>query len=144
MLYSEIQTSRRIMATLKLVLTLIALVTLAMAGVTITNTMLAAVMERFYEIGLRRAIGAKRKDVMSQFLTEAAAIGFVGGFGGVIFSVIVYSVSLIWLRYTDIAFLTYVVVSLLVSGVTGFLAGIYPAYQASRLNPIEALNRTFH
>jgi len=144
MLYSEIQTSKRIMRTLKLVLSFIAFITLAMAGVTITNTMLAAVMERFYEIGLRRAIGARRKDVMWQFLTEAACIGFVGGLAGTLFSVVIYSISLMWLRYTDIAFFTYIAVSLLISGFTGFLAGIYPAHQASRLNPIEALNRTFH
>jgi putative ABC transport system permease protein len=117
----------------------IAGISLLVGGIGIMNMMLTTVTERTREIGLRKAIGAKGKDVNLQFLTEAVMLTFIGGFVGV---VVGWLISLGASHFAGIATSVSVSSVLLAFGVSagiGILFGYYPARRASKLNPIEAL-----
>ncbi|MCX6780038.1 MAG: ABC transporter permease [Candidatus Magasanikbacteria bacterium] len=129
---------------LKMFLTAIAAIALAVGGIGIMNIMLAAVQERTREIGLRKAVGAKNKDIIFQFLTESAMITFIGGVIGIILgaliSFIVAKVA-IYMGYNwdFVVSLSSIIIATLVSIGVGLIFGIIPARRAARLNPIEAL-----
>jgi putative ABC transport system permease protein len=114
-------------------------VSLLVGGIGIMNIMLVSVTERTREIGVRMAVGARRRDVMRQFLIEATVLALIGGVLGIIIGVggaVVASATLKWPFYLD---LTAVGIAVCVSGLIGILSGFYPAFRASRLNPVEAL-----
>jgi len=117
----------------------IALISLVVGGIGIANVMLASMVERIREVGLRRAIGAKRRHIMTQFLTEALAICLIGGaLGGVLGLGVAWAIGLItgW----NVAFPWWgLVVALVIATIVGTLAGLYPALTAARISPIEAL-----
>jgi putative ABC transport system permease protein len=129
---------------LSLFLTAMAAIALIVGGIGILNIMLVTVAERTREIGLRKAVGASNAAVRNQFLLEAGTLTSLGGIIGIILGVIVsYLVSLLMhaLGY-DWAFvisLTSVVLAVGASILTGVVFGLYPAFKASKLNPIEAL-----
>jgi putative ABC transport system permease protein len=105
------------------------------------NIMLVSVTERTFEIGLRKAVGAKRIQILAQFLIESTALSAVGGILGLLLAA-----ALSWgIRVTTPVPMTitigYVLLSLFVSGGIGIIAGIYPAFMASRLDPIVALGK---
>lgn len=103
------------------------------------NIMLVTVTERTREIGLRKALGAKKKDVVIQFLTESLILTFSGGSIGIITGIIA---SFIILKLTDSPFvisINSVLLAFIVSAGIGILFGWYPARKASNLQPIEAL-----
>jgi putative ABC transport system permease protein len=103
------------------------------------NIMLVSVTERTREIGIRKAIGAVRRDIVQQFLTEAMTLAGVGGLIGVALGLaIAASVRAMDLLPTSTP-LWSIVVGLLVSISIGLFFGIYPAYKAARLDPVEAL-----
>jgi putative ABC transport system permease protein len=119
---------------------LIAAVSLLVGGIGIMNIMLVSVTERTREIGLRKAVGAKRKDILGQFMVEAITLSTVGGFIGILIGV---SGTLAASRMAE-DFRAHVSVDtiLLATGFSiavGLFFGIYPAVRASRLNPIDAL-----
>ncbi|MFH1170652.1 MAG: FtsX-like permease family protein, partial [Candidatus Vogelbacteria bacterium] len=105
----------------------------------IMNMMLTTVTERTREIGLRKAIGAKRRDINRQFLVEAVALTFIGGFLGVILGwLIAAGVTYLGLIQTQVSLMS-VLLAFGVSTAIGIIFGYYPAQRAARLNPIDAL-----
>ena len=129
---------------LRLFLTAMAAIALVVGGIGILNIMLVTVAERTREIGLRKAVGANNAAIRNQFILEAGTLTLLGGLVGIVVGVIVsYLISLLMnaLGY-DWAFvisLTSVLLAVGVSILTGVIFGSYPAYKASKLNPIEAL-----
>ncbi len=139
-----IQTLTSITDSLKFFLAAIASISLLVGGVGVMNIMLAAVNERVREIGLRKAVGAKRKDVIIQFLSESVAITLFGGIIGIIIgSLISFLVALIarYLGYDwDLVVSWFsIILGFGVAGLVGLVFGIYPAQKAAKLNSIEAL-----
>jgi putative ABC transport system permease protein len=117
----------------------IAAISLVVGGIGIMNIMLATVMERTREIGIRRAIGARKADIMSQFVTEAVAISITGGIIGVVLGV---SLSLTVSLFTDVKTvipLYSVVVAFAFSVIVGISFGYLPAKNAANLKPIESI-----
>jgi len=125
--------------TLTILLGSIAGISLIVGGIGIMNMMLTTVTERTREIGLRKSIGAKRKDITFQFLSEAVMLTFLGGIFGVILGwILSLGVSKFGGITTKIS-LSSVLLSFGVSALIGILFGYYPAKRAAKLNPIEAL-----
>jgi putative ABC transport system permease protein len=123
-----------------LVLGSIASISLLVGGIGIMNIMLASVLERTREIGIRRALGARQKEILNQFLIEAVTLSLIGGFLGislgVIFSLIIDSIADF---DTSITFFS-IVVAFTVAGAVGIIFGTFPAKRAAEVNPIDALH----
>jgi len=127
--------------TLTVLLASVAAVSLLVGGISIMNIMLVSVAERSQEIGIRIAVGAQRSDILNQFLMEASVVAFVGGLTGTILGIITaYTIQTATGWQIEISSLA-IIASLLLSTIVGLVSGVYPAVQASRLNPIEALRR---
>ena len=112
---------------------------LVVGGIVIMNIMLAAVTERTYEVGIRKALGAKRKDILSQFLVEAAVLSSVGGLIGILMA---WIFTLLASSFTPLPFsLPWLAVAaaFFISTAVGLFFGIYPAHKAAKLEPIAAL-----
>ena len=127
-----------------LILGAIASVSLLVGSIGIMNIMLVSVVERTREIGLRKALGAKRRDILVQFLTESATLSLCGGVAGIILGwIIIKVVSVIavnaGLPFVPMLPLDVVALAVGVSLLVGLISGIYPAFRAARLDPIEAL-----
>ena len=117
----------------------IAGISLLVGGIGIMNIMLATVLERTREIGIRRAIGARQNDIVRQFLTEAVLISIVGGLIGIAFGVTLAKVIAWQAGWSTVVTTASIVVAFGVSVFIGLLFGIYPAVQAAKLDPIEAI-----
>jgi putative ABC transport system permease protein len=103
------------------------------------NIMLASILERTREIGVRRAVGARQSDIIRQFVVEAVLISFVGGTFGIVFG-FAMSRLIAWLAgWSTIVTATSIVLAFLVSITVGLVFGIYPAVKAARLDPVEAI-----
>jgi putative ABC transport system permease protein len=117
----------------------VALVSLLVGGIGIMNIMLVSVTERTREIGIRMAVGAKGRDILTQFLVEAVTLSGAGGLVGIALGI---GGSVMISRFTGwqtITPLDWIVYSFTFSGAVGILFGFYPAFKASQLNPIDAL-----
>jgi putative ABC transport system permease protein len=122
-----------------LVLGVIAGISLLVGGIGIMNIMLASVLERIREIGLRLAMGARKKDIVLQFMFEAVLISLFGGIAGIILGVVMASViAQVAEIPTIISFLS-IFVSFFVSATVGLVFGIAPARRAAKQDPITSL-----
>jgi len=139
---SILKTVKKTTATLTMLISAIAVISLVVGGIGVMNIMLVSVTERTFEIGIRMAVGARQSDIMQQFLIEAVLVCLIGGLIGILLS---YGVGLIFpLFVTAIAmkFSTIsIVAAFLCSSLIGVLFGFLPARNAARLDPIEALAR---
>ncbi|MEC0236645.1 ABC transporter permease [Paenibacillus kribbensis] len=117
----------------------VAAISLVVGGIGIMNIMMVSVIERTREIGIRKAIGAKPRDIMIQFLSEAVIFGLMGGILGVVTGIgaskIIEATAHMTIEFT----VSPIIYSFLSSAGTGILFGVYPAYKAARLKPIDAL-----
>jgi putative ABC transport system permease protein len=123
------------------VITPITLISLLVGGIVVMNIMLVSVTERTFEIGLRKALGATRNQILSQFMIESCLLTSFGGLMGLFLSM---GISQIITSTTPMAMTItpgYIILSLGVSGIIGLIAGIYPAFKAAKLDPIKALTK---
>ncbi len=135
-LLAEQRSTQRIF---EIVMVAIAAISLLVGGIGIMNIMLAGILERTHEIGVRRAVGARQSDISRQFLVEALLISFVGGVTGIFFGIGI-SRLIAWLAgWSTIVTVSSILLAFLVSAAVGLVFGIYPAMKAARLDPVEAL-----
>ena len=135
---SILESMSNITNTLSLLLGGIASISLVVGGIGVMNVMLVSVTERTKEIGIRKSLGAKKKDIMYQFLIESLMLCITGGIIGIILGISIgYVLTLFSISYT--LKVNIIILSVSVSLLIGLIFGIFPAYKASSLNPIDAL-----
>jgi len=117
----------------------IAAISLLLGGIGIMNIMLASVTERTREIGVRRALGAKRRDITTQFLVETVILSGAGGVIGVMLGVTIPYLVSVFTEMVTIVTVSSAVIAFSISAVVGIVFGIYPAKRAARMDPVEAL-----
>ena len=128
-----------IMNALTAIVTGIAAISLLVGGIGIMNIMLVAVNERIREIGVRKAIGAKKHDILIQFLTESVIISLMGGFFGIVSGVGIASLTMVVIGMPLVVSVWAVLLATFVSIFVGVVSGVYPAMRAAALDPVEAL-----
>jgi len=121
------------------VMVAIASISLLVGGIGIMNIMLASILERTREIGVRRAVGATKSDIMRQFVIEAVLISFAGGTLGILFGFAMSRLIALLAGWSTIVTLPSILLAFLVSISVGFIFGTYPALKAARLDPVEAI-----
>jgi putative ABC transport system permease protein len=126
--------------TLTALLAAIAIVSLVVGGIGIMNIMLVSVSERTKEIGLRQAVGAKTRDILSQFLVEAVTLSLVGGAVGIAVGITASVLISYFAQWSTVVSPGSVVVAFLFSALVGVFFGFYPARKAAYMDPIEALH----
>ncbi|MDL2718740.1 MAG: ABC transporter permease [Acidobacteriota bacterium] len=131
--------SQRTQRLFNVVMGAIAGISLLVGGIGIMNIMLATVLERTREIGVRRAVGARRADIRFQFVAEAFALSFTGGLAGIVMGLVISRVVAVAAGWPTVVTWWSLLLSTGVSAVVGLASGIYPALRAAALHPIDAL-----
>ncbi|MBN2041512.1 MAG: ABC transporter permease [Spirochaetes bacterium] len=124
---------------LRILLAFIASISLIVGGIGIMNIMLVSVSERTREIGIRMAIGAKRKDILTQFLIESITLSSAGGIIGITLGLLIYFLIVFFVNWPFLFSPLWVLISFLFASSVGIFFGYYPAKKASQLKPIDAL-----
>ena len=119
----------------------ITLITLVVGGIVVMNIMLVSVTERTFEVGLRKAVGATRRQILMQFLIESGILCALGGVIGLLISWGITTAITVLASITMTITVGYIILALGVSTIVGMIAGIYPAFKAARLDPILALTK---
>jgi putative ABC transport system permease protein len=134
---------QQVLGIFTIVLGAIASISLLVGGIGIMNIMLVSVTERTREIGIRKAVGAKRRDILIQFLLEAAVLSLLGGaigiIGGWMLSLLISLIDIGGINLHSAVSLDIVILAVTVSVFIGLASGVYPALRAAKLNPIDAL-----
>jgi putative ABC transport system permease protein len=125
--------------TMSILLTIVASVSLLIGGIGIMNIMLVSVTERTREIGIRMAVGAHARDILVQFLVEAVTLSAFGGLVGIAFGTVASKVVAHATGWPTLTPVTWVGIACISSAVIGIISGFYPAWKASKLDPIDAL-----
>jgi putative ABC transport system permease protein len=128
----------RILGTVSIVAVAVPAIALVIGGIVIMNIMLVSVTERTKEIGIRKSLGARRGDILKQFMVEAITLSAIGGMVGVTLAWIIGRILTVVFFPTYLSIIA-VIIAVSSSGVIGVLSGIFPAWKAARLDPIEAL-----
>ena len=134
-----LRSKQRTQRVFNLVLITIAAISLIVGGIGIMNIMLAIVMERIREIGVRRAIGARKRDIFLQFLAETVTLSSMGGVLGVLAGVLMLPVASAWTGWEGVITPWAVISALVVSWTVGVVFGTAPAIRAAQLDPVDAL-----
>ncbi len=134
-----LEQSRQTQRIFNVVMGSIAGISLLVGGIGIMNIMLASVLERTREIGVRRAIGATRRDIRAQFVIESFAISVIGGCAGIVIGIMLARIVAAYAGWPTVITIWSLVLSTGVSVAVGLVSGIYPATRAAELNPVEAL-----
>ncbi len=120
----------------------ITMITLVVGGIVVMNIMLVSVTERTFEVGLRKALGATKKQILLQFLIESALLCIAGGILGLLLAAGVTTLITVLAEITMSITPFYIILSVAVSSIIGIVAGLYPAWKAARLDPIVALTNS--
>jgi putative ABC transport system permease protein len=131
--------SRRTQRLFSIVMGCIAGISLLVGGIGIMNIMLATVLERTREIGVRRAVGARRLDIRNQFIIESFSISVLGGVFGIAAGLLIARAVAAYAGWPTVVTLSSIALSTGVSVAVGLASGIYPAVRAAELDPIDAL-----
>ncbi len=134
-----LEQSRQTQRIFNIVMGSIAGISLLVGGIGIMNIMLASVLERTREIGVRRAIGATRRDIRAQFVIESFAISFLGGVAGIVIGIVLARIVAAYAGWPTVITFWSLVLSTGVSISVGLVSGIYPATRAAELDPVESL-----
>jgi len=134
-----LEQSRQTQRLFDMVMGCIAGISLLVGGIGIMNIMLASVLEQTRAIGIRRAVGARRRDIRFQFLLTAFALSLLGGTAGIVMGIAIADVVAAWADWPTVVTSSSIALSTGVSLAVGLASGLYPAIRAARLEPIEAL-----
>ncbi len=126
-------------ATMYLVMIIISSISLLVGSIVIMNIMLVSVAERVKEIGLRKAVGARRKDILFQFLIESITLSMVGGSVGILIGFVLAKIVSVTTGFPSAVELWSVIIGIVIATIVGLISGIYPANKAAKLDPVEAL-----
>ena len=136
MLFRSLQ---QLASSTNIMLIAIASISLLVGGIGVMNIMLVSVTERTREIGLKKALGARRRQILGQFLTEAAVLSLLGGILGIIVGIILARVISLVVEIPVAISVPAILVAIIFSSLVGVIFGLLPSIKASKLNPIDAL-----
>ena len=129
----------KILGTLSIAIGAIAAISLVVGGIGIMNIMLVSVTERTREIGIRKSLGARTKDILMQFLIESIIISAIGGVIGTALGIVIAAVGMSFAKIDIVIDPKVIILAVAFSAIVGMFFGLYPARKAAKLDPIDAL-----